>query len=352
MNLHYAFGSKLRDQAFTQPDLKIFQQLYILDTDPFLVDRTQTLRFPFSEQLLDEFQLPTLSGPAPTFKEAGIRRALALLDRHSKIYLFWSGGIDSTFMLVSFLMTNRNLKDSITVVMNDDSIREYPNFYKNHIKGQFQILSTERAMSLASAQGLDGIFLSAEHADQLFGSPLVNLIHQRFGADTLAKPANDINIILQQFGLDQQASNCIADLYSQTFNSSPRPIKTVWDWLWWHGFNFKWQMIGLKLKTRLAQTTQLVTFYSGSDFQNWSIEQVPDLSNIESVKNIAKQSILEYTKDQSYFDHKIKHPSSTLYFAKTNSAAITSAGKISFDQFKPMSYYNPDNSIAEWLNSQ
>jgi hypothetical protein len=352
MTLHYAFGSTLRDQKFSQPDLTIFQQLYRLDTDPFLVDRTQTVSWPFGEKLLDQFRLPDLSGTPVTFQEAGIVQANSLLDRRSKIYLFWSGGIDSTFMLVSFLLTNRDLADQVVVVLNEDSIREYPAFYKNHIQGQFELMSTERAMAQASLGSLNGLFLSAEHADQLFGSPLTNVIHQRFGNGVLSTPVAGIVAVLEKFGIDQQASQCIADLYQQTFKHSPRPIETVWDWFWWHGFNFKWQMIGLKLKTRLDPTTELVTFYSGVDFQRWSVNQRPDLTNIETLKNIAKQTILDFTQDQDYFDHKIKHSSSTLYFAKANSAAITDQGKLSFAEFDPMNYYTLDNSIANWLNNQ
>ena len=353
MSLLYAFDSQLRSGDSGKQDVGIFQQLYLLDADPFLVDRTGTITWPIRSSLLESHRLPDFDLPTLKFSECGRVRACQLLDSGRRIYLMWSGGIDSTAMLVNFLCLGRSLAQ-VTVAMNEDSIREYPKFYQQHVRENFDLMSTEELMLRATVSGLDGVMLSAEHADQLFGSPLANTIHQRFGADYLLQPATQHNIVTMMagFGMHQQAAQCIHDLYHQTYAKSPRPIATTWDWLWWHGFNFKWQQIGQKLRTRLLTNVDLVTFYSSDDFQRWSAHQQPDLKNIESLKNTAKQVILDHTQDQEYFDQKIKHASSTLYYAKPNSAAITDQDqKISFDHFHVMDHYDPDNSIAKWLNN-
>lgn len=353
MNLLYAYDSKLRNGYSGRKDIEIFQQLYQIDIDPFLVDRTQNIKWPYYCQLLDCNQLPDFDLPVLSFADCCIARAKELLGKDNKIYLMWSGGIDSTAMLISFLTAGRSL-DQVTIALNDDSIREYPNFYHLHIRSKFDLISIEELMLRASTTGLDGIMISAEHADQLFGSPLANLIHQKLGADFLYQPATSdvITGLLRKFNLDPLSAKCIDDLYRLTFTHSPRPIQNVWDWAWWHGFNFKWQQIGLKLKTRLLENVDLITFYSDTNFQRWSANQRPDLHSMESLKNTAKQVILDYTNDRHYFDHKIKHPSTTLYYAKQNSPAILENGKkLDFGQFDFLDYYDPGNSIAKWLNN-
>lgn len=353
MKLLYAYDSKIRGVSSGKDDIAVFQQLYKFDTDPCLVDRTNVIDWPFNIVLAQEFELPTVKQQSLKFNECAESRANQLLDIGNSIHLMWSGGIDSTAMLVSFLKTGRSL-ENLTIALNEDSVREYPQFYQNHIRGKFKLIATEELMQLVNQPNFSSIMLSAEHADQLFGSPTANLIHQKFGAEFLLKSADKKNVtdLLKGFGINDISSNCLTDLYAMTHKNSPRPIDTIWDWAWWHGFNFKWQEIGLKLKTRLHPGTRLMTFYSSDEFQNWSINQTPNLDSMSSLKVEPKKMILDYTKDQHYFDNKIKHPSSTLYFATPSAAGINEHGqKIKFQNFDPMDYYNPNNSIAKWLNN-
>jgi NH3-dependent NAD+ synthetase len=50
---------------------------------------------------------------------------------NKKLYISWSGGIDSTLVLAEFLKIVP--KDRIVVLMNDYSIQEYTHFYKTFI---------------------------------------------------------------------------------------------------------------------------------------------------------------------------------------------------------------------------
>ena len=50
MSLNYFFSSKLKHgEEYANNDISIFRSLYHIDADPFLVDRTGSVRFPFSE---------------------------------------------------------------------------------------------------------------------------------------------------------------------------------------------------------------------------------------------------------------------------------------------------------------
>jgi len=270
------------------------------------------------------------------------------------IIIMWSGGIDSTAMLVAFLQATTDYSN-ITVAFNNDSIREYASFYKNYICGKIKGMSTEELLLKITTSGVgNSIVLSAEHADQLFGSPISGIMLNTMGADFLSRPYNKENFesFFVARGISSRASDCWFDLYDQTIKHSPKQINTMLDLAWWHGFNFRWQSIGLKIFPRINADTQFNTFFSSADFQRWSISQSFTMSNLVDLKSIPKDFIYEFTKDTDYRNTKIKHPSTTLYYTKPSASAILEDyTKIREDDLDMAEYYDSDNSIANWLKT-
>jgi hypothetical protein len=357
MKLLYAYTQELKDSSTLDDcqDINIFKQLYHLDADAWIVDRTRTLNFPFNEYLIDkncidEAYRQNSKEASVSFFDAAVDRANELLDTDQPLYVLWSGGIDSTAILVSFLYTNRPLTN-VTVILNYSSVTEYKLFYEKFIKLIFKILVTEEAMLLMSLGSLNGIVVSGEQADQLVGSPLSTFIMQRMPEGSLAAECNfdNFNILGKAKGMNDQSIRCWYDLYSSTFDKAPRPIKTMFDLAWWHGFNFKWQKGSVVMYLRIDKSINVQTFYSGLPFQHWSIHYQPDLTNIKSE---IKDFVYNFTNDTVYYKTKIKHPSSTLYYAVPASAALTSNfDKIQQKHFSLTKYHNPDNSIVKWLSN-
>ena len=121
--------------------------LYKFDADAWITDRTRTLNFPFSEHLLDNNVIDDAyrirsKNIKINFSQAAIEQANDLLDTQLPLYVLWSGGIDSTAILVAFLQTHRCL-DKVTVILNYNSIIEYKLFYELYIKTTLKILVTE-----------------------------------------------------------------------------------------------------------------------------------------------------------------------------------------------------------------
>jgi hypothetical protein len=356
MKLLYAYTQELKDASIKdpRPDARIFGQLYKLDADAWVVDRTKTLSFPFSEYLLDQYIIDDAYREAGkniriSFSQAAINQANEFLDSQQPLYVLWSGGIDSTAILVAFLQTGRPL-DNVTVILNYSSITEYKLFYEQHIKARFKILVTEEAMLLMSFNKLDGIVISGEQADQLVGSPLSAFIMQRMPAGSLGAKFNYTNFsaLCNAKGLDEQSTRCWYELYSSTFDKAPRPIETMFDLAWWHGFNFKWQKSAIVMYLRIHKDINVQTFYSGLSFQHWSIHYMPDLTNI---KVEVKDFVYNFTGDKVYHSNKIKHPSSTLYYAVPACAAVNENFEpIQQKDFNLNNFYNPENSIVRWLN--
>jgi hypothetical protein len=356
MKLLYAYTQELKDASINDPrqDVRIFGQLYKLDADAWITDRTGILSFPFNEHLLDKYIIDDVyryssSNVRVTFSQAAIDNANKLLDSLQPLYILWSGGIDSTAILVSFLQTGRSL-DNVTVILNYSSITEYVLFYEQHIKTRFKILVTEEAMLLMSFGKLDGIVISGEQADQLVGSPLSTFILQRMPKGSLGAKFNyeNFKILCNAKGMDDQSARCWYELYSSTVDKAPRPIDTMFDLAWWHGFNFKWQKGALVMYLRVHKDINVQPFYSGLPFQHWSIHYSPDLTNIKSE---VKDFVYNFTGDKIYHSDKIKHPSSTLYYAVPAGAAVNENFEIIQQKdFSLDNFYNPDNSIVRWLN--
>lgn len=353
MKLAYAYNRFLKYSTDDNDDMGIYRSIYNVDADGWMVDRTETVTFPWQTKLLDQFK-HVEPGSVYDFETCCLKTAESYLQQNKPIIIMWSGGIDSTAMLVAFLQATSDYSN-ITVAFNNDSIREYSSFYKKYICGKITGMSTEELLLKITTSGVgDSIVLSAEHADQLFGSPIAGTMLNTMGADFLNRPycKENFEAFFSTRGASSKAADCWFDLYDQTIQHSPKPIQTMIDLAWWHGFNFRWQSIGLKIFPRINADTNYRTFFSSEDFQRWSIDQSFTMSNLVDLKSTPKNFIYKFTKDAEYRDTKIKHPSTTLYYTKPSaSAVLEDLTKIYQANLNMMDYYDSDNSIAKWLKT-
>ena len=349
MLLNYAFSTKLKhsNDYNEYKDISIFRSLYLLDADPFLVDRTGSVSFPFSENCY--FPMIQPSSTVLSWEECSKNRVIDLLSKHENVYVMWSGGIDSTLMLLSFMKYGN--MDKVTIVLNIDSIKEYGYFYKRYIANStFKVLATEQLMRDASLKQLPGPIISAEHADQLVGSPMAQLMSDTCGRTMLGLPFDEDNFskFLDNLNIPTHHIDTIMEIYNITIKKSPRPIKNMWDLCWWHGFNFKWQTIYMKLAIRIKYPLDIITFFSSEDFQNTSIHQE---GNTLDLKQVFKDVIVDFTLDNDYLE-KEKFASSTLYYGLSSPAGLDSNwNKIADKEFNIINYYNKNNTIKELINA-
>ena len=337
------------------PDINIYSQTHVLIGQSWILDRTQSVQLPFCSTVLPEHQLPDFTTIAEySLSDLCIRRAAELISTNRQLYFFWSGGIDSTLGLVSFLKLGIPL-DQITVVCNNDSIRENLKFYQDHIRGKFKLISSELMMQKMKTTQVDGIIVSSEHGDLMYGQDFGHTMFEMFGTSYLReKPTREtITKFFRQGKMSDQAANCWYDLYMESAKQSPRPIDTTYDFSWWAGFNWRWQWAKEKIKIRTAIDLDIRTFFSTYEFQKWSVNHMQsDMTTKRDIKIEFKNIILDYTQDQGYFDTKIKHPSVTMYYGGNSFVAIDGNGsKIKADNFTILDYYQKDNFISNWLKS-
>jgi hypothetical protein len=232
-----------------------------------------------------------------------------------KIAVTWSGGIDSTAALVALLQTVPMSR--LTIVCNQNSIDEFPNFYYEVIEKNIETITHnnwfEKALSFFNVSGdagdtvwgaLDNSFWSGQ--SQNFNSPWQGWLNQ------------DIIDI---------------DFVEEFCSWSGTKINTVLDLRVWFYLCCKWQDKAMRFyfnRPGLTLNTAVPFYNLDNSFQNWT------MNNLESIigpqwtdyKIPAKKFINNFFKDDNYFLNKTKfestsmHWSTNLWTVKNNGACF------------------------------
>lgn len=287
-------------------------------------DRTGTVRSPIRSHIFSP--IPAMRPFSKTYKELCSERAREIVKRADDLavplYMMWSGGIDSTLALISLLEHSTEAqKKNITILMSEESIQEYPLFYREHIHGKLRIESSVRFPELL---GGNHLLVGGEHNDQLFGSDMVGFMVSRFGDQIINEPFNRDRF--QAFFSDRLGNADDATFYLDLFErvraAAPVEIVTNFQYLWWLNFSLKWQSVYTRMLVRVRPRnsakitpeylrTRYVQFYSTDEFQLWSMNNLDKRikDTWKSYKFTAKDAIYEYTKDADYRDNKTKRGS-------------------------------------------
>ncbi len=343
------------------PGIKRFSHFFdIFNHDVIILDRTGTIKIPVRTHSL--FPIPVYTLFTKTYEEVCNGRAEELLKKademQKRICVFYSGGIDSTTVLTSFLKNaNESQKANITVLLSEHSIMENPEFYNNHIQGK---LHTESSVNFMYVLGTDVIIVTGEHNDQLFGSDVVGKLMKVCGDDVIHKPYSR-DLFMRFFNTiknDPGMNTWYLDMFERLRLEAPIPIDTNYLFLWWINFTLKWQSVYLRPLVFAAErnipfitaeyvSNRFFSFYNTDAFQLWSLNN-PDKrikADWKSYKWVAKDLIYDYTKDAEYRDTKTKVGSLYHLMVGNNSYRFIDTNfnfhkDVSFDE-----YYLPDNSF-------
>jgi hypothetical protein len=249
-----------------------------------------------------------------SFEEMCERRALHLAQLPGKIYLMWSGGIDSTSVLVSFLKywPKQDL-ERLHLLVSRHTFYEFPGFY-GLVSDKFQgrIHSSEECIEDYCTQGY---VITGEHGDQIFGSDIALKAVKFFGDQVLSEPWPKYipKLYNKMFGEDIAIK--FWPHYVETLDASLYEIYTVFDWLWWFNFTNKWQQVKYRIlldqrwEDSLNTFPKILHFYDTLDWQRWSMEQENKAPhNLEYYKYAAKKFVVDYTGMIEYMG-KVKVPS-------------------------------------------
>jgi len=357
------------DHSKSRQDLDRWQDIFkMIGHDINLVDRCNSITMPYRFKTFDPLVMPTsLDNFSLTYEECCMARAQELVN-HSRligkpIRLMYSGGIDSTCVLVAFMkiLDDQELKQRVEIALSIESINENPNFFYDHIRSRCNMISSE---SMASFFDGSCIFVSGEHNDQLFGSDIVGSIYRFGDYSQIHQPYSRSFITgwMRQRGMTESNSNYWYDLLDHHIRyQAPGEIQTNFHFFWWYNFCFKWQNVYFRMFAPMdSNNRELIDrnfldnyyhpFFCSTDFQKWSIlnQHLKIGKDWASYKSECKKFIFDYNRDQDYLDHKIKVGS---LFQLTDTKKATAAVAITDDfEFlnivRPEDFYQPDNSFV------
>ena len=303
------------------------------------IDRSGTLETPGLK--LVGPPIPDATGFNKTLEDCMLEEAQRLWDTGRQLRVYWSGGIDSTGVLVALIRTAKGDDlDRLTVCYTDTEIRnntvegfliaqqwgrtyvdtsidEYELFFNKFIdgklnaecispvepskfysKGSSWVISNGTVKHLADSARDGYLVVTGELGDQLFGSAA-------FGNDD-----DMINMTSKEFLKDKEYQEYIDDI-KKINEACPIDTEKLTDMLWWWNFSIKWCETRFRASLAVEDGSHLKNikhFYDTEDFQKWSISN-PDKKikkTQQSYKWLLKDFIYDYTKDADYRDNKVK----------------------------------------------
>lgn len=297
-------------------------------------DRTGTIKF-VTKKLTTDRPHPDYTVPETrSFEELMLYRAEELWrwieDDGREAVIWWSGGIDSTGLLVAMLRTSTPTRMQLVKIgFNDRSIKEYPKFYDEVVKklpSEFISHNDGREIDLTR------LHISGEIGDQLFGADMVRACFGKGGKSFIGRQHFEGNAFkpwrdtISPFAHAHLSTREWADyhpqvmeIYEQLCAAAPIEIVTVFDFWWWMNFNLKFTHVSNRIQlgsidSALARK-RIMAFFDTEYFQKWSVanhdKKIKD--TWKSYKWPLKQFVFDWNKDREWFTHKTKVESLRMY---------------------------------------
>lgn len=294
--------------------------------------RTGTFSNPWNSKSSIEFAPPPLAYTPDSFDDIANTRALELLHEarttDRQLLVLWSGGIDSTFVLTSFI---KNMlpedQERIVVCCNFASIIENTQFYIKHISNKLQCMDYQE-FDLTPNLMKKFIVIHGDPGDCLQG-PSVPAYAKLMPDGTHKKPWKNHIAELEQTCQMHTSNPSYTDGFGKWFvervsenleEVAPENVTTIADWWWWTYYNFKWEFSCQRpfYFSRQDYTTEFTkdlvedyarnTYFNTADWQMWSYTNLQELVGMDrsTHKQHARDYIFELDRNQVYYDTKIK----------------------------------------------
>lgn len=238
------------------------------------------------------------------------------IRRDCKVRVMWSGGIDSTLVLVAMLRTwDKSELERVEVVLSSSSIDEYREFFFRFIQPNFRLINT--VVTHYDEYFKDSIVITGEHGDQLFGSDIIHKIIATNGdLEDIKKNPNYYDILYKTFSsrLREDRAAKFLNHYMPITYESPIRINNVLDFIWFWNFSQKWQNVKFRELTNSSpqnlkyNSKRIFHFFDTCYFQKWAIENqesgIKFPGGLETYKMPAKKIICDFVGNENYLNKK------------------------------------------------
>lgn len=311
---------KMQAQQSSNKKLLDFCELFkIVSPNASLIDRSNALETPFDTKILYEIPGKPTIDINLKYDDICISRAEKILKENRNIIIFYSGGLDSTVVVLSFWLAIQNgigNYDQITIAASQHSIIENPLFWNKIILPNFKLASVDFVLKNIN---ISNRYVMGENADQLFGSDIIlknfDFFNQNITDDNIGK-------FLQKQEINKTSEDYIFRALHTLRNNCPIHLEKMSDLIWWLNYSCKWQSVALRalcftnfldVISTQEELKFFDTFFNTQDFQIISLYgNLPKWGEVPTPYNYKKASrifIDNHIDLKDYTKTKIKVPS-------------------------------------------
>ena len=260
-------------------------------------------------------EIPKVKKWNKTFERCCMDRATQLWSLGKPITLFWSGGIDSSAVLISLIETKNN-DDVLNIRYTQNSISEFPVMWEKLVKNIDDPIHDKNVLDKKIFKNHDIIKVTGECGDQCFGSDALHGKLENIDDDWETIFNWDKNKIFGDVDTVYERCEkfCLSEVLFSSVEQAPFDINTVFDLYWWLNFCFKWHDVDTRMIftfTPSPDWQSTFSFFNNDDFQKWSIvnHDIKHQGSWKTYKQPAKDFINKYVYDENYRVNKTKEPS-------------------------------------------
>jgi hypothetical protein len=338
----------------------------------YLFDRHRKISVgPIKSNKTAPYVVPPLPDRELTFSHCLDEVVTEILHTHknSKIYLAWSGGVDSTTLVCAMLRNaTKDMLDRVTILCSNDSVLENQYFFYRIIKPMLQVADINEFKIDSQFVSNGSIMMDGECGNQInLGYWTYDLISSDQW-DLLEAPFKDAPLH-KIMGVDANSPGLknLQEILFDSAESAPVDIKTVYDLAWWSNFNFKldYVMYRKAMPTYTKHLTQsetkiffeknLVHAYAHTLMQQWamsSLLQRRTFDRSKTAKYFQKDYIYQIDKNPYYFRFKPEQSSMATYYTCYGKGIPTMSDLFAVtDSFKKLSFFNAEDrqTLKKWL---
>jgi hypothetical protein len=306
-----------------------FQLKKIEQWSPHITSRAHKLDTPWP-------LAPTVC-PIPEFDHAGETKFDHVMDSIAekfcqrvkktgrRPYVCWSGGIDSTAVMVAILrVADAEVLNQLVVLLSKESIIENAYFYKYFIKDKFVTENIDDFV-LDESNYNKVLITNGEAGNQIMGNYHITRLMRMNQSDLLKQSWRSISNFNEVI---PNSTPFLINMITESINHTPVPIETVYDFLWWSSFNFKFDAVLIRkmfvyarhlnsIQTKDLWKNGMMLFFAEPEMQNWSMasNNIRRESLAIDSKYTPKKYIYDFDHNDIWFAHKGEEGSGTpLYY--------------------------------------
>lgn len=241
-------------------------------------------------------------------------------SKNKTITVTWSGGIDSTCVLVSLL--KQNINDMLTVACTSCSIYENRKLFDDYLNNKVRI---KYVQDIEYSPNSDTFLIRSVGADTLMGGDIHALFFYSYNDIILKPPSRDNFAKVMNFFIKIMSDYQIEILYNQIITSANKlgvSLETLWDFISFYDLTYKINSLywiadhpHLFMLTPPKEHIQTLDdwsarFYMTPKFYSWGLYSatVDDRigNNRFEFKKIMKDYIYDFNRDLNYYQNKTK----------------------------------------------